>query len=135
MTRVTKLRRQFKASNARVENAAARYHDELMSLWVETTSGTRMHAVFCAFSYSSAHGWEFQEYITEAYDIFYKERRKKTIGVAIFEFTPYTVKRVDGAIVKKLEEKLKAAFLERERLITELESAGVDVFKDSELWA
>lgn len=128
------LRKHFKAANKRVDAAIDRYKGLIDALWVENARGELVHATPHCFSWYDKQ-WHFREFATDNYDAFYRRGRgEKRLAESWGAFRPFSVKRVDVAAIKKLESKLDAAFTERERLLDELESAGVNPYRDADLW-
>lgn len=134
MKKLATLRKLFKAANKRVDKAIDRYKGLIDALWVEKARGELVHATPACFSWHDKQ-WHFREFATDSYDAFYRRGRgEKRLAESWGAFRPFNVKRIDIAAIKKLEAKMEAAFSERERLLDELEAAGVDVWHDADLW-
>ena len=138
MKKQATLRKLFKAANQRVDKAIARYREELFGLWVETSRGKLVHAAPHAFTLirkGKSHEWRFCDFASRYYDKFYRRGRgEKRLAEIWGNFEPFNVKQVDIAAIRKLEAAIDAAINKRERLLNELEAAGVNVYADADLW-
>lgn len=111
------LRKQLATAEQNISKAISRYRRLIDSIWVETASGRLEPATPKCFSWQRG-GWHFREYITEAYDKFYRpERGEKRLAECWGQFELRNVRPVAYDAVKRLEDKLESAFIKRESLL------------------
>ena len=149
-----KLRKQFKAANKRVDKAIARYKKALFPLYMPYYEGARQSDMSgrdgkfadvyltCLRSdgsirdYATDLSWTF--YRRGRGGKFYEKPQPKREGFSERAWDNYTqayqLVGQDYLDLRKLEVAIDAAVDEREILLSELESRGVNPYADAELW-
>lgn len=144
--KLDKLRKQFKAANRRVDKAFTRYKKALLPLYIQINDNAAPRYVSAydnsviqgrVANFATDYSWTF--YRRGRGGKFYEKQQPKPSDQWTQELWEDYAKGQqlvgqDYLDLLKLETAIDTAVDERERLLNELESAGVNPYAENELW-